>query len=406
VAEIDRVADAELALIEEENRALGKFHPFLQGRLQLTERPDAVAAKHASPAGNNGRASSFQNYQSGTNTSQTRPLGTGEPTNSMELFRRAKAAAAKSSTVTRREGPSSASRKAWTEEEEEALINGMDQVGGPHWSQILGLYGENGTVSHALADRTQVQLKDKARNLKLLFLKTNAQMPVYFSQVTGELKTRAPSQAAKKEAEERAKQTGDRGSARGPETLTMAPGFQPNGQKPVPMNIVRQQPSATSQPSNGTSKVPVTGSNGPSFTFTAGSKPGMTPIQRQPQQTPPSFQFRGIAAANATSDAAPNPFATEAGVRAGVLPQQQQQPQQQQHQQQAGVRAGVPLAAQNGAQKPQVHAQQPAAQSQTASPAPLAPAQQNTGPALAQATVPGVAGTQAATAPGAPRPST
>jgi len=73
-------------------------------------------------------------------------------------------------------------------------MTGLDQVKGPHWSQILALYGPNGTISDILKDRNQVQLKDKARNLKLFFLKSNCEVPHYLSQVTGELKTRAPSQ--------------------------------------------------------------------------------------------------------------------------------------------------------------------------------------------------------------------
>lgn len=82
---------------------------------------------------------------------------------------------------------------------------GLDQVRGPHWSQILALYGEKGSQSQILADRNQVQLKDKARNLKLFFLKSNIEVPYYLQSVTGELKTRAPGQAARKEAEERSR---------------------------------------------------------------------------------------------------------------------------------------------------------------------------------------------------------
>jgi hypothetical protein len=80
---------------------------------------------------------------------------------------------------------------------------GLDSVKGPHWSQILALYGTNGTVNEMLKDRNQVQLKDKARNLKLFFLKSGIEVPYYLQSVTGELKTRAPSQAARREQEER-----------------------------------------------------------------------------------------------------------------------------------------------------------------------------------------------------------
>lgn len=72
---------------------------------------------------------------------------------------------------------------------------GLDVVKGPHWSQILALYGPGGTVNEALRDRTQVQLKDKARNLKLFFLKSQIEVPYYLGFVTGELKSRAPSHA-------------------------------------------------------------------------------------------------------------------------------------------------------------------------------------------------------------------
>lgn len=138
------------------------------------------------------------------------PLAPGElPPNqtcptSMLYDKARQAALSKSATHTRREGIHS-TRRPWTPEEEKALMTGLDMVKGPHWSQILSLFGPNGTISDVLKDRTQVQLKDKARNLKLFFLKTQSEMPYYLSAVTGELKTRAPNQAARKEAEERAR---------------------------------------------------------------------------------------------------------------------------------------------------------------------------------------------------------
>ncbi|KFY83622.1 hypothetical protein V500_10027 [Pseudogymnoascus sp. VKM F-4518 (FW-2643)] len=80
------------------------------------------------------------------------------------------AAVAKASPHSRRPGLPS-QRRPWSTEEENALMAGLDQVKGPHWSQILALYGAKGQVSEILKDRNQVQLKDKARNLKLFFLK-------------------------------------------------------------------------------------------------------------------------------------------------------------------------------------------------------------------------------------------
>ncbi|KAF1817220.1 hypothetical protein P152DRAFT_11852 [Eremomyces bilateralis CBS 781.70] len=78
-------------------------------------------------------------------------------------------------------------RRPWALEEEHALMDGLDRVKGPHWSQILALYGAGGSISEVLKERNQVQLKDKARNLKLFFLKSGIEVPVYLQGVTGEL---------------------------------------------------------------------------------------------------------------------------------------------------------------------------------------------------------------------------
>ncbi len=100
-------------------------------------------------------------------------------------------------------------RRPWTSEEEAALMKGLDHVKGPHWSQILAMFGPGGTVNESLKDRNQVQLKDKARNLKLFFLKAGIEVPYYLKYVTGDLKTRAPGQAEKQEARERERLQGD-----------------------------------------------------------------------------------------------------------------------------------------------------------------------------------------------------
>lgn len=93
-------------------------------------------------------------------------------------------------------------RRAWSNEEEQALMQGLDKVQGPHWAKILAMFGENGSVSNVLKDRNQVQCKDKARNLKLYFLKGGHELPPGLKLVTGELKTRAPGRASKLEMHE------------------------------------------------------------------------------------------------------------------------------------------------------------------------------------------------------------
>ena len=115
------------------------------------------------------------------------------------LYERARmTASVKASPSVRKPGIPS-QRRPWTLEEENALMAGLDRVKGPHWSQILAMFGRGGTISEVLKDRGQVQLKDKARNLKLFFLKNNIEVPYYLQSVTGELKTRAPATAAKRE---------------------------------------------------------------------------------------------------------------------------------------------------------------------------------------------------------------
>lgn len=115
------------------------------------------------------------------------------------LYERARmAATAKASPSNRRAGTPS-QRRPWSTEEENSLMAGLDRVKGPHWSQILAMYGAGGSIDESLKDRNQVQLKDKARNLKLFFLKSGIEVPYYLQFVTGELKTRAPAQAAKNE---------------------------------------------------------------------------------------------------------------------------------------------------------------------------------------------------------------
>ncbi|OBA28066.1 hypothetical protein HANVADRAFT_61447 [Hanseniaspora valbyensis NRRL Y-1626] len=77
------------------------------------------------------------------------------------------------------------SRNLWTKEEENALIQGL-KICGPSWSQILELYGTGGSVSEALKNRKDLQLKDKARNWKVWLYSSDIRtIPPYFHKVTG-----------------------------------------------------------------------------------------------------------------------------------------------------------------------------------------------------------------------------
>ncbi|KAE8149148.1 telomere repeat binding factor-domain-containing protein [Aspergillus avenaceus] len=178
---------------------------FQQGPIQANFQqynhgaPVPIPGRPNSAAANHGYMPGIPHY------SQSQPT--------QVLYERARmAASAKSSPSSRKSGLPS-QRRPWTTEEENALMAGLDRVKGPHWSQILAMFGPGGTISEALKDRNQVQLKDKARNLKLFFLKSGIEVPYYLKFVTGELKTRAPAQAAKREARERQKKQGEEDKA-------------------------------------------------------------------------------------------------------------------------------------------------------------------------------------------------
>ena len=192
---------------------------------------------------------------------QALPLPPTQSATTQELYEKARQAAASkaiSAGSTRRPGLPNA-RRPWSQEEEYALMNGLDLVRGPHWAQILGLYGENGAIGDVLKERSQVQLKDKARNLKLFFLKSNIEVPFYLQAVTGELKTRAPSTAARKEAEER-KRLADEEVARANGIAMLAQGLQDHGSGSTrgaritppgdhsPLHVVEPEPRVYSSP--------------------------------------------------------------------------------------------------------------------------------------------------------------
>lgn len=208
------VATTDIAALISESLAdaMGKLPDTETNLTGLHLNGENSASQSSYPTHTSNVAPSANHPYTTTNTSKQlaalreRELPPDQSSPTSVLYERARqAAVAKSSNTARREGIHS-TRRPWSSEEEKTLMLGLDMVKGPHWSQILSLFGPNGTISDILKDRTQVQLKDKARNLKLFFLKTNSEVPFYLRSVTGELKTRAPSQAARKEAEEKARQ--------------------------------------------------------------------------------------------------------------------------------------------------------------------------------------------------------
>ncbi|PQE11475.1 myb dna binding protein [Rutstroemia sp. NJR-2017a BBW] len=199
---------------------------YQQSSQQNSYHPPPQPQSYPAPAPHPPQATYQAFYQSTAAT----PHHTQSESTSALYDKARQAAAAKNNPGQKARPGLPSQRRPWSTEEENALMAGLDTVKGPHWSQILALYGSKGTVSEVLKDRNQVQLKDKARNLKLFFLKSNIEVPYYLQCVTGELKTRAPSQAARKEAEERARLSGDEEAARFHGVMALASGMQSQSQ--------------------------------------------------------------------------------------------------------------------------------------------------------------------------------
>jgi protein TBF1 len=143
-------------------------------------------------------------------------------------------------------------RRPWTKEEgiplqyhadlENALFAGLEAVQGPNWAAILQLYGPGGSISEALKDRSQVQLKDKARNLKLFFLKGGHPIPQVLEKVTGRLKgDNTPEDRGRRGKRRRVDDTSNAEPEEAPayqegwqQTSTQGPEFPMNGQNVDP----------------------------------------------------------------------------------------------------------------------------------------------------------------------------
>ncbi|PGH26955.1 hypothetical protein AJ80_01339 [Polytolypa hystricis UAMH7299] len=208
------------------------FHQTPQTPLHFQQySPPAATPPPPSARPDNAAAAANYGYMPGVpHYSQSQPT--------QVLYERARmVTSSKTSNNNRRTGLPS-QRRPWTTEEENALMAGLDRVKGPHWSQILAMFGPGGTINESLKDRNQVQLKDKARNLKLFFLKSGIEVPYYLKFVTGELKTRAPAQAAKHEARERERRRGeeDKAHVEGLEgIMALAGGHSANNMSPGPV---------------------------------------------------------------------------------------------------------------------------------------------------------------------------
>ena len=73
----------------------------------------------------------------------------------------------------------------WTEQEVNALKQGLRRFSGPFWDDILGLFGPTGSVSDVLKNRDEAQLEEKACRMKISYLKSGVKFPFYLRMVTG-----------------------------------------------------------------------------------------------------------------------------------------------------------------------------------------------------------------------------
>ncbi|KAJ2878823.1 hypothetical protein IWW38_006237 [Coemansia aciculifera] len=74
-------------------------------------------------------------------------------------------------------------RTRWTKTEEDCLVRALKEFG-PQWTLILDHYGVNGSRSTILRHRTPVNIKDKARNIKIRLMREGKSLGL-FADVTG-----------------------------------------------------------------------------------------------------------------------------------------------------------------------------------------------------------------------------
>lgn len=132
---------------------------------------------------------SHQKHQKQKTPTITTATSSSSPTSSPSINTTTKKSTTATATTTTTTGPPrirTIMRRTWSREEEKALVEALKEHG-PHWSKILDLYGAGGKVNESLKSRTQVQLKDKARNWKMSYLKHGSPIPDHLQKVTGEL---------------------------------------------------------------------------------------------------------------------------------------------------------------------------------------------------------------------------
>ena len=86
--------------------------------------------------------------------------------------------------ISRQESETFISNPKWTQAETIAFEEGLRKVEGPHWREILGLYGRKGKVNQVLKDRTPGDLYDEAKSLRQEFVDSGREPPDYLKPFT------------------------------------------------------------------------------------------------------------------------------------------------------------------------------------------------------------------------------
>ena len=84
----------------------------------------------------------------------------------------------------------------WTQAEMIALEQGLKVLKGPRWTELLSLYGRNGTISKVLKNRTPRDLYDRAKSVRQEFVDSGREPPEHlktFSKILSRTQSRAAS---------------------------------------------------------------------------------------------------------------------------------------------------------------------------------------------------------------------
>ncbi|KAL2041757.1 hypothetical protein N7G274_005541 [Stereocaulon virgatum] len=79
----------------------------------------------------------------------------------------------------------------WDDEEKRMLEKGLEKAKGPHFSEILGLYGHRGTVNCILEGRSLRDLRKKTEELRQEFIIAGREPPAYYFETLSEPLSRA-----------------------------------------------------------------------------------------------------------------------------------------------------------------------------------------------------------------------